>query len=229
MGRKTTSKIAVLFRERREELGLTRHQVVEKTPYRNVSKGEHRLWAMEEGFWTPDEKVVAWFAEALDIPLDDVRQAGDADLDQAIEHITKRLPANECGMCGKTLDEIGGRRLLGTITRALLIKGVQFDWGGSWSVTRAVRLDEPFRQLFVLMAGSIATDATLARAREQAQAGQTPWFCMRCAGQVCERCGALSREVPGSTFLADDGRTTYYALLPIGEPGCSDPGCGGHR
>ena len=222
------SKIADLFRERREELGLTKQQVIEKTPYRHKAKGMQRLWAMEEGCWTPDEKVASWFAEALDIPMDDVHQAWDADLDQAIGHITKRLPAKECGVCGKSLEEIGGRRLLGTITRALLIKGVQFDWGGSWSVTRAVRLDEPYRQLFVLMAGSIATDATLTRSRAQAQSGQTPWFCQRCAGQVCERCGALTREVPGSTFLSDDGRTTYYALMPIGFPGCSVPGCGGH-
>jgi len=229
MGRKTTSQVAVLFRERREVQGLSRQQVVEKTPYRNFAKGMHRLWAMEEGIWTPDEKVVSWFAEALDIPMDDVHQAWDADLDQAIEHITKRLPANEWGVCGKTLDKIGGRRLLTTISRALLIKGVQFDWGGSWSETRAVRLDEPYSHLFVLMAGSVATDATLARACAQAQAGHSPWFCQRCAGQVCERCGALTREVPGSTFLADDGHTTYYALLPIGKPGCSDPKCEGHR
>ena len=223
------SQLADLFRERREELGLSKQQVIEQTPYRNVSKGEHRLWAMEEGFWTPDEKVVAWFAEALDIPLDDVRQAGDADLDQAIENqITNRVPADGCAVCGQSLDDVGGRRLLTTISRALLIKGLPAGWAGQWLELRAVRLAGDYRPLYVIMAGFQATDEVIDRARAQAQAGHTPWFCMRCAGQVCERCGALSREVPGSTFLADDGRTTYYALLPIGEPGCSDPGCEGH-
>ena len=208
---------------------MTRQQVVEKTPYRNVAKGTQRLWALEEGYWTPDEKVVAWLAEALAIPMDDVRLARNADWDQVEEHISIRLPADECGVCGNTLDEIGGRRLLTTIRRALLIKGVQTNWCGQWRQLCAVRLDDPYSQLYVIMAGFKAADEVMERARSQAQAGQTPWFCQRCAGHVCQRCGSLFKGVPGSTFLDDEGHTTYFALLPIGYPPCSNPECPGHR
>ena len=222
------SKIADLFRERREELGLTRKQVVEKTPYRNAAKGMHRLSMLEEGEWVPDDKVFGWLSDALDVPMDDVHQALDADGETIENQITKRLPADGCAVCRQSLDDVGGRRLLTTISRALLIKGLPAGWAGQWRELRAVRLAGDYRPLYVIMAGFQATDEVIDRAREQAQSGQTPWFCMRCAGQVCERCGALTKEVPGSTFLADDGRTTYYALMPIGYPGCSIPGCGGH-
>lgn len=159
------TQFAELFRERRETQGLTRQQVVEKTPYRNVEKGTQRLKALEEGYWTPDKKVVAWFAEALAIPMDDVRQARNADWNQVEKHITIRLPADDCGVCGNTLDEIGGRRLLTTISRALLIKGVQTNWCGRWRQLCAVRLDDPYSQLYVIMAGFKAADEVMERAQ----------------------------------------------------------------
>ncbi len=223
------AQLAELFRERREKLGMTRQQVIEKTPYQNISKGMLRLYMLEDGGWVPDDKVLAWLSEALDIAMDDVHQALDADGETIENQITRRLPADGCAVCGQSLDDVGGRRLLTTISRALLIKGLPAGWNGRWRELRAVRLDDPYSQLFVILAGFKATDEVMDRIRVQAQSGQTPWFCQRCAGQVCERCGSLEKEHPGSLFVADDGKTTYYGLLPIGYPGCSVPGCGGHR
>ena len=142
---------------------------------------------------------------------------------------TNWLPAESCSVCRLSIEDVGGRRLLTTNTRSLLIRGSATDWRGRRREVRAAQLKGEFRQLFVVVTGFSEQDEILIRACAQAQAGQTPWFCQRCAGQVCERCGALTREVPGSTFLADDERTTYYALLPIGEPACSNQKCKGHR
>ena len=135
------------------------------------------------------------------------------------------LPADVCAVCGRSLDDVGGRRLLTSLHGALLIQGLPTSWDGRWRELRAVRLDEPFGQLYVVLAGFDAADKEMDRAGEQAQAEFTPWFCQWCAGQTCRKCGSLLGEVPGSTFLNDDGSTKYFAFLPIGEPACSNLNC----
>ena len=59
------NQLAALFRERRAARGLSFQEVVERTPYSNLAKGTQRLFFLEEGVWTPDSKVLGWFAEAL--------------------------------------------------------------------------------------------------------------------------------------------------------------------
>jgi transcriptional regulator with XRE-family HTH domain len=223
------TRLAELFRERRKELGLTRQQVVEKTPYHNVAKGVERLTLLEEEESVPDKTVLEWFADRLGLSWKLVRETQLADQKQVAKQMKNRLPADDCAMCGLAIEEVGGRRLLTTISRVLMVKGIPINYGGRWDEIHAVRLGGSFHQFFLVLVGIPWQEAIVNRARAQAQAGQIPWFCMRCAGQVCKRCGSLTREVPGSTFLDDDGQTTYYALLPIRSPGCSNPKCRGHR
>ncbi len=164
-------------------------------------------------------------AEAPEIPMSDAIEAKNGDRQQVEGFKNERPPADVCAVCGRTNEEVGGRRLLTTISRAILVRENPPESGGRWTEIRAVRLEGTYHQSFVEVAGFSGLEEILAQARAYAQTGQTPWFCQRCAGQVCQRCGSLTREVPGSTFLADDGHTTYYAMLPIGNTGCSNPKC----
>ena len=223
------NQLAALFRERRAALGLSYQEVVERTPYSNLAKGTQRLFFLEEGVWTPDSKVLGWFAEALALSAEDLRQTQEQDFKEQDEKRTRRLPADSCSACGEGLETIGGRRLITTLSRAILIRGIPAYWAGKWREMHAVRLESPFDQLYVLLGGFNDYGAMLARARKHAQAGATPWFCQRCAGQICEKCGALFKGVPGSTFLQDDGKTPYFALLPIGDAACSNPECTRYR
>ncbi len=222
-------QVSELFRQHREDQGLSRQQVVERSPYFNVAKGVERLTLLEEEESVPDEPVLGWLADAMGISRKSYREAQIADQQHVAELMKNRRPADDCAVCGVTIEEVGGRRLITTLARALMVKGVPIQYGGRWDEIHAVRLVGQFHQFYLVLVGIPWQEDIVIRAREQAQAGNTPWFCMRCGGQVCERCGSLTREVPGSTFLADDGKTTYYALLSIGEPGCSNLKCRGHR
>ena len=106
--------------------------------------------------------------------------------------------------------------------------------GGSWSETRAVRLKEPYSQLFVLLAGSIATDATLTRARAQAQARKQIIHFMCTVGEQGENpaleslfqrphpglshrdCTGTQCQIPGLAVTVAVPTVSIHRLAPLG-------------
>ena len=218
-------QLAELIRRRREQLGLTREQVVDKTPYRNRDRGRMRLAALEDRESTPDQIVVGWFANALGIRADEILAAWDADQEDTAKRLCDRLPAYECAACGRTLETTGGRRLTTSLSKRLLLKGAPLHDDGHWGTIQATRLGGDQRGLFIVTSGFGNASNVTVRAHKQAEAGQCPWFCQHCAGQACRNCGQHFPSVPGSTFLDDDGSMLYYALLPISDIRCANPDC----
>lgn len=230
--------IARLLRERRAALGLSAAEVARRTPYRDPARGAQRLLSLEAATWTPDRKVVDWFARALQLPPAAVEAAWEADHPDDDLDRDPRPPADTCAVCGRPPSppdtpapdaHAAGRRLTATLRQALVLQSALHDIGRGWHEVHAVLSEDAESPCYVVMAGFGWREDVLERARAAADAGRRPWFCQRCAGQVCGHCGTPYRFVPGSSYLDDDGRTRYAALLPIGSPRCADPACPGSR
>lgn len=73
--------LADLFRQARNEREMSRKECACAAGYQNVNKGCRRLCEIERGEAEfPDERVLARFAAALDIPDEDVRRAQRAEV-----------------------------------------------------------------------------------------------------------------------------------------------------
>ncbi len=73
--------LAELFRKARQERQMSRKECACAAGYQNVVKGCRRLCEIERNEASfPDERVLARFAAALDIPDEDVRRAQRAEI-----------------------------------------------------------------------------------------------------------------------------------------------------
>lgn len=73
--------LADLYRRARSEREMSRKECVCAAGYQNLNKGCRRLCEIERGeVEFPDERVLARFAAALDIPDEDVRRAQRAEV-----------------------------------------------------------------------------------------------------------------------------------------------------
>jgi hypothetical protein len=125
----------------------------------------------------------------------------------------KRPPAPSCARCGETLGAIGGKRVVGTPERGVLLCGPEITLGELHHPTQTELL-EGKEKLVVVTYGAGWTDDARARAKEAAVEGQRPWICQKCAGRTCAVCGA-PLEVPiASTLLNDDGAVTHLMIVP---------------
>lgn len=85
------NQLAALLRERRKALGLTMTQVVNKSRYGNLKKGLRRLWELETGGSVYHMDLLHQFAEALDIPPNEVGSALEADRDWEARNLQVRI------------------------------------------------------------------------------------------------------------------------------------------
>lgn len=135
-------------------------------------------------------------------------------------------PSSWCIICGKSIDEVGGKMLVaqqrrgvvwsetgehsknaGRPHQTLLLNGVQGAgyltvWGdeGFWNADR------------------------VQRAKNEFLAGRHPWFCQICGLRTCTECGVPLAWPPGSDSLSADGCIRHHALLGV-NPGCANPDC----
>ena len=127
----------------------------------------------------------------------------------------RRPPASECAVCGRSLAEIGGARLLRTLQSGLVRRHVDAPIGRLPGPAQVFPLDGDHRDLNLMVWGLPWTPAARERATAQVHAGTLPWFCQRCAKRLCETCGTPLRRVPGADVLADDGDVLHDPLLPV--------------
>lgn len=143
----------------------------------------------------------------------------------------RRPPAGECAICGRVLGEIGGVRLIRTISAGLVMRHVDAPIGHLPGPAQVFPLAGDHRQDLLVVWGLPLAPAARERAIAQAQAGTRPWLCQRCGRQCCHACGSPLRRVPGADVLTDGGELLHDPLLPvpvrcptcpISQPGATD-------
>jgi hypothetical protein len=222
------TQISELFRRRRSTLGISKNQVVGMTPYKNVAKGVFRLTQLESGEWAGDEKVLAWFASSLDIPMEEVHRAWTADQNQTVASITGSLPADVCVKCNNPLAAVGGRMIVFTPTTGVILRGDQIVCPGRWSSFQGFQLEGIYKNLYLVFGGNDWPIEAVDRACQQAQSGKRPWICQVCADKVCDTCNSPLQYCHACSLLNIDGGITYAAILPI-PSGCTSQSCNKHR
>ena len=111
----------------------------------------------------------------------------------------------------------------------ILYVSEEFVAGGYQNFRQCVRLLED-RDLYFVNWGEpdIFSNEALDRARKEYLSGKRPWFCQKCGKRQCSLCGEPIGRPLASTYILDDGRTFYAALLGY-NPGCVNSGCKNYR
>ena len=139
-----------------------------------------------------------------------------------------KLPGPTCIFCQKTIDEVGGRRLVQTT------KGIGYGvydrqiGGGS--------KDRPFRSIkfpdvdskYLVVWGQSWTTESMQRALKTLQDGKIPWFCQKCGYRQCSVCGEPINYPVASDVIYDDGRIYHCMIIPA-DLGCINPNCVKYR
>jgi len=147
--------------------------------------------------------------------------------------MARRKPANCCSVCGRSLEEVGGFRLVSTATYGVSVCTPKTPIGAIRHPARSIRLEGDFRDVIVAMFGDeLWTNEAINRVREATQSGLRPWFCQRCAGRdLCPVCGTPMTAVPGADHMADDGSVShmpyFYGMGKLRH--CPDSDCSSNQ
>ena len=128
----------------------------------------------------------------------------------------KRPPADTCCLCGRTIEQVDGRRMVATAAAGVVRRHANDPLRGLGNPPAQVhRIGGKFKDMVLCFWGSCWTEQGILRALEQAGRGLTPWICQPCAGYGCPECGAPHFYTRGGV-LHDDGKIAHAAALPIG-------------
>lgn len=148
---------------------------------------------------------------------------------KAMEKYKGLLPSDRCVLCGKTLEETGGRRLVANKLRGICLSN-KFKGGGDADYPyQSVKLDDS-EVVYLLVWGEKEkwTLEAIARAKSEYLNGRRPWFCQVCGERTCSECGAPINLPMGSDVLSDNGCSSHVTIFPF-DPGCINPECKKYR
>jgi len=138
-------------------------------------------------------------------------------------------PAHCCVICNKTLDEIGGRRLVTQQLRGITLSDKYLGGGNKDYPHQSFKLSEnPDEYVVVWGEKSLWTKAAINRGIKDYQAGRRPWFCQKCGLRGCSTCGEPINYPMGSGVLYDSGCSSHVPILPI-DPGCINKNCSRYK
>jgi len=139
----------------------------------------------------------------------------------------KFLPSPECMFCKKSIEEVGGRRI---IAKHILSIGLsdRFLGGGNKNypyVSVKISNDQ-----YITFHGSKEkwTKEVKDYVVDEIEAHRHPWFCQNCGNRLCTECGSPAQYIHGCDIIYENGCTTHSAILPV-PPGCIIPDCKNHR
>ncbi|MBU1566854.1 MAG: hypothetical protein KJ630_14680 [Proteobacteria bacterium] len=138
------------------------------------------------------------------------------------------LPDSHCVICQKTIEEIGGRRLVAQQVRGILISNKPIGGGHRDHHYKSHKLSPYPLYLVVWGPGTIWSGDAIQRATAAFHKGKRSWFCQLCGNRVCLDCGSPSQMPVGSDVLYENGCTAHVAILPC-HPGCVNPQCKNHK
>jgi hypothetical protein len=139
------------------------------------------------------------------------------------------IPSKRCIFCNKTIEEIGGRRLIATGFKAVFLSEKYHGGGKPDYPFKSVKLDES-SGLYVSVQGEkgLWTDELIEKARQEFLHGRHPWFCQVCGNRKCKKCGAPLNFPAGTDVLYDNGCSGHVMLVGI-NAGCVNPDCENYK
>lgn len=141
------------------------------------------------------------------------------------------LPDSCCVICGKTLAEVGGQRIIAQKLRGISTSNKFLGGGNPKYPHKSFKLNSSSTSpLYLVIWGevSIWSEASIQRAIDAFHNGKRSWFCQICGQRVCSTCGAPINYPMGSDVLKDDGASSHCGIFPF-DPGCINPECRNYR
>ena len=134
-----------------------------------------------------------------------------------------RLPSENCALCDRTIEQVGGYRLVGTHTRLVVLSGRHEGGGNPENPIISVRLRKD-DEIYLLVRGVEWTSARIEKARNEYLADRRPWFCQVCGDRKCRECGSPLNMPWATDVLYDNGCSAHVPLVPC-NPGCTNQAC----
>ncbi|WP_394754786.1 hypothetical protein [Crenothrix sp.] len=137
----------------------------------------------------------------------------------------KRPPAKTCVFCDKSLEEVGGRRLVAQRIKGVKLSAECMGGGNPDFPYKSVKLFDDLKAYVVVWGEkSLWTESAVNKAKNEFLTGHRPWFCQICGVRACMQCGSPINHPSGSDVLCSDGNTTHASILPC-DCGCINPTC----
>ena len=137
----------------------------------------------------------------------------------------KRPPAKTCIFCDKSLEEVGGKRLVAQKLRGVSLSN-QYKGGGNPDFPyQSVKLFDDL-EVYITVWGekSLLTQSAIDKAKNEFLTGYQPWFCQICGNTTCVKCGSPLNNPAGSDILHSDGSSSHAPIF-AGGCGCINPRC----
>ena len=139
----------------------------------------------------------------------------------------KRKPSSHCLLCKKTIDEIGGKRVVAQKTLGSFISTTYRGGGDPDFPDLSIKIDDA---KYILLCGKkgMWTVELIDKVKEIYLNNERPWFCQKCAGKTCHICGEILNNPIGSDVIYDDGCVLHVAALGY-NPGCMNDACENYK
>ena len=137
----------------------------------------------------------------------------------------KRMPTKRCVFCERTIEEIGGLRLVAQKTRGMKLSDRYIGGGNKEFPYKSVKLSSKPETYMVFWGESEKWSAKAVKSAKEAYENDLhPWFCQICGERKCNICGAPINYPMASDAINDDGCISHLAIFPF-DPGCTNPKC----
>jgi len=139
----------------------------------------------------------------------------------------KFIPSHECIFCKKTIDEVGGRKIVSKYDLSISYSTKYLGGGNKDYPYLSIKLDDNH---YLNFRGNkeLWTKELEEYVIKEFVENRHPWYCQQCAGKVCKLCGSPVQYQHGCDILYDDGRITHFGIFPF-PAGCINPECKNHR
>ncbi len=156
---------------------------------------------------------------------DDFDKTNPSTLD--IKYFKSLFPAPECVICGKTLEQTGGRRITAQNMRGMTISHKVWTLRDRENLQHCERLiDDQEIYLIVWGEAKVWTPEVIERIKNTYLSGVRPWMCQGsgCGNRECSVCGKANNFPVASDLLYDNGETRHLMVIPA-DCGCVNQGC----
>lgn len=164
-----------------------------------------------------------------EIKIEEERQSEeDAKMHFNSDLTYKRPPSKTCVFCDKSIDEVGGKRLVAQKSKGISLSNEYKGGGNPDYPHQSVKLSDNL-DVYVVVWGEkgLWTQSAIEKAKNEFLAGHHPWFCQICGNRTCEQCGSPVNNPYGSDHLADNGSSSHASIYSDG--GCTNPICEKYR
>lgn len=141
------------------------------------------------------------------------------------------LPDSCCVICGKSIAEVGGRRITAQKFRGIMISNKYLGGGNPAYPYKSCKLNSSSTSpLYLVTWGELSmwSKSSIQRAIEAFHKGKRSWFCQICGRRVCSTCGAPINHPVLSDVLNNDGSNPHCGMIPC-DPGCKNPSCTNYK